>query len=57
MKPEHAERARTVFKGTAVEVQNNGAKDSGVELTMEGTRHLGAAIGSDEFKAKLWERR
>jgi hypothetical protein len=56
-KPQHAERAQTVFKGTDIVVQNEGAKDSGVELTMEGTRHLGAAIGSNEFKSKFLQKK
>ena len=39
VKPEHAEVAHAVFKGTEVEVQGDGAKDNGVELNVEGTRH------------------
>ena len=56
-KPEYLERARTVFKGTNVEVQSDGAKDTGVELTVEGTRHLGAAIGTPGFKAQFIEKK
>ena len=46
-----------IFKGTGVEVQNEGTKDTGVELTVESTRHLGASIGSPDFKAKFIEKK
>ena len=57
VKPEHIERARATFKGTDIEVQNDGAKDTGVELNIEGTRHLGAAIGTPSFRAKFVEKK
>ena len=31
-------------------MQVEGSKDSGIEINCEGTRHLGAAIGSSSFK-------
>ena len=40
-----------------IEVQNDGAKDTGVELNIEGTRHLGAAIGTPSFRAKFVEKK
>jgi len=49
-KPEHADHARAVFKGTEVD---EGGKDTGVEFTVEGTRHLGAATGTADFKAQF----
>ena len=50
-KPERVAKAQEIFKGTDVCVQTEGAKDSGVEINIEGTRHLGAAIGTKDFKA------
>ena len=32
-------------------MKTEGAKDSGVEINAEGTRHLGAAISTPDFKA------
>jgi hypothetical protein len=52
-KPDRVEEAKKWFKGTDVEVMANGCKDSGVELNCEGTRHLGAAVGTEDFKAKF----
>jgi len=52
-KPERAEEARRLFKGTDVDVLINGCKDSGVELNCEGTRHLGAAVGTEDFKTRF----
>jgi hypothetical protein len=45
------EHANAIFKGTGVKLQVDGAKDSGVEINTTGTRHLGAAVGTKEFKA------
>jgi len=42
--------AQKVFKGTSVDVQTEGAKDSGVEIISSGTRHRGAAVGTEDFK-------
>jgi hypothetical protein len=36
-----------------VDVLINGCKDSGVELNCEGTRHLGAAVGTEDFKTRF----
>ena len=33
-----------------MEVKTDGSKDSGIEVITEGTRHLGAAVGTTEFK-------
>ena len=49
-KPDRVELARTVFKGSGIDVLTEGAKDSGVEIITTGTRHLGAAVGTDDFK-------
>jgi hypothetical protein len=49
-KPGRVELARKVFSGTSVDVQVDGSKDSGVEIITTGTRHLGAAVGTDDFK-------
>ena len=45
-------KAIHVFKGTAVDVKVEGAKDSGIEINTTGTRHLGAAVGTEKFKAE-----
>ena len=50
VKPDRVEKAQSVFKGTGVNVQTEGSKDSGVEIITTGTRHLGAAVGTDAFK-------
>jgi hypothetical protein len=49
-KPDRVELARKVFSGTGVDVQTDGCKDSGVEIITTGTRHLGAAVGTEDFK-------
>ena len=50
VKPERAAKAQEMFKNTDVCVQTEGSKDSGVEVTVQGTRHLGAAIGTPDCK-------
>src|SRR6185437_16387812 len=37
-------------KGSGIQVQTEGSKDSGIEINCEGTRHLGAAVGNSDFK-------
>jgi hypothetical protein len=49
-KPERLERANEIFRGTGVDVTTDGSKDSGIEINCEGTRHLGAAVGTEDFK-------
>jgi hypothetical protein len=55
-KPDRVELARKVFQGSGIDVQTEGSKDiakktdSGVEIITSGTRHLGAAVGTDDFK-------
>ena len=49
-KPERFEHAKKVFRGSGVQVQMEGSKDSGIEINCEGTRHLGAAVGNSSFK-------
>jgi hypothetical protein len=49
-KPDRIELAQHVFSGTGIDVQTEGAKDSGVEIITTGTRHLGAAVGTVAFK-------
>ena len=49
-KPDRVEQALKVFKGTGIDVQIEGSKDSGVEIITTGTRHLGAAVGTEDFK-------
>ena len=39
-----------LFKDTEVNVQIDGSKDKGIEITTMGARHLGAATGSLDFK-------
>jgi len=51
VKPDRFDQAMEIFKGTKVKLQVDGAKDSGVEVNTTGTRHLGAAVGTPEFKA------
>jgi hypothetical protein len=50
VKPERLTRANEIFKGTDVDLRVEGAKDSGVEIATTGTRHLGAAVGTQDFK-------
>jgi hypothetical protein len=51
VKPHLLERAKEVFKKSGIiEIQTEGSKDTGVELTSEGTRHLGAAVGHTSFR-------
>ena len=55
VKPERLERAREVFLGTGVQVETEGSKDvkkvdKNLEIISEGARHLGAAVGTSEFK-------
>ena len=49
-KPDRVELAHKVFSGSGVGVQTEGSKDSGVEIITTGARHLGAAVGTEEFK-------
>ena len=49
-KPERVEDARKVFKGSGIDIKTEGAKDSGVDIITIGTRHLGAAVGTTDFK-------
>ena len=49
-KPDRVTQASEVFKGTGIDVQVDGSKDTGVEVVSTGTRHLGAAVGSQEFQ-------
>jgi hypothetical protein len=49
-KPDRVELAQKIFKGTSVDIQTDGSKDSGVEIITTGTRHLGAAVGTEDFK-------
>ena len=53
VKLECLERANQLFKGTEVTVEKQGSKDSGVELITNGTRHLGAAVGTEESNTAL----
>ena len=51
VKPHMLEHAQKVFKGSGgVLIQTEGSKDTGVEVTSEGTRHLGAAVGHTDFR-------
>lgn len=50
VKPDRLAEAQEIFKGTDVSLKIEGAKDSGVEINTTGTRHLGAAVGTHEFK-------
>ena len=50
VKPGRMEQAKKIFKGTHVDVKEEGSKDTGVEINCEGTRHLGAAVGNPDFK-------
>jgi len=52
VKPERLSKANEIFKGSDVEVKAEGAKDSGIEINTTGTRHLGAAVGTEKFKAE-----
>ena len=49
-KPDRLEHAKKVFHGSGIDVQTEGSKDTGIEIITEGTRHLGAAVGTTEFK-------
>lgn len=51
VKPHLFERAKEVLKKSGViDIKTEGSKDTGVELTSEGTRHLGAAVGNTSFR-------
>ena len=57
-KPERLDAAREAFKKSGVKIDTSGSKDvssmkkdSGIEILANGTRHLGAAIGTTEFKS------
>ena len=56
-KPERLAAARAAFKKSGVIIDTSGSKDvsekkeDGIEIISNGTRHLGAAIGTDDFKA------
>ena len=43
--PNHLDHAQKIFKDT-------GIKFTGIKFNCEGKRHLGAAIGSDDFKSE-----
>ena len=56
-KPERIEQARAIFRGTGVTIQLDGSKDQltqvgaqGVEIVTTGARHLGAAVGTPQYK-------
>ena len=49
-KPDREKQAREIFKGTAVDVRLDGSKDKGIEIVTTGTRHLGAAVGTQTFQ-------
>ena len=60
MKPDKLEQAKVLFKGTEVGVNTEGSKDTGIEVSAQGTRHL-VAVGTEAFKrfyvsnkVKLW---
>ena len=50
VKPDKLEQALLLFKGTDVIVSLDGSKDTGIEINTQGTRHLGAAVGTHDFK-------
>lgn len=50
VKEERMQEARKIFRGSKVHVKAEGSKDTGVEINCEGTRHLGAVVGSSTFK-------
>ena len=50
VKPHQFEEAMDMFASTKIEIRSEGAKDAGTEVSTEGARHLGAAIGSNAFK-------
>ena len=47
-KPDRVDRANEIFKGSGIEAVAEGCKESGISC--EGTRHLGAAVGTTDFK-------
>ena len=56
-KPERIDQARAIFRGTGVVIQLDGSKDQltqvgaqGVEIVTTGARHLGAAVGTLQYK-------
>ena len=56
-KPERIDQARAIFRGTGVVIQLDGSKDQltqvgaqGVEIVTTGARHLGAAVGTPQYK-------
>ena len=50
VKPGKVEEANAIFKGTGIAITIEGAKDTGIEINSQGARHLGAAVGTCEFK-------
>ena len=52
-KPERVEKGQMIFRGTGINLQVDGTKDTGVEINTTGTRHLGAAVGTSDFKAEF----
>ena len=50
VRPENLDIANTYFKGTGITISLDGSKDTGVEVNSRGTRHLGAAVGTPDFK-------
>jgi hypothetical protein len=49
-RPDRLTDANAAFKETGISASVDGSKDSGIEITTSGTRHLGAALGTTVFK-------
>ena len=51
-RPDRVSEANALFNGSGIKASADGSKDSGIEITTSGTRHLGAVLGTSEFKAE-----
>ena len=49
-RPDRVSEANALFNGSGIKASADGSKDSGIEITTSGTRHLGAVLGTSEFK-------
>ena len=60
VKPEKAEEAQRIFRGTNIDIEAAEKRihaDTGITIEDNGTRHLGATLGTQEFKEKFLQKK
>ena len=60
VKPEKAKEAQRIFRGTNIDIEAAEERihsDTGITIEDNGTRHLGATLGTQEFKEKFLQKK